>query len=191
MTLTQRSKAERYQQEKSSASPGKPWNYARSYQVHLEIKAIAADTPYVLIDRSDITNFPHPIDGPIIVNYILMNSEHSAAGDFDVHLGVIVENDATDGTVHDFLCRLNDQDPHDLIVTFPGGLNLEIASGKPVWFLTNDINADNVFWQNDTNRVSPAGSTTKPGVGDLVMLVDEGANGGTFDFSILVDYSIG
>jgi len=189
--MTQRTKAERYQQDLKAASPGKMWNYGRSFQVHLEVTGVEATTYYILIDRSDITNFPHPIEGPIIIDRIVLNAEEPTAGVFEINFGVIVENDGTNGTVHNFIGRLNDTNPHDMICDPPAGINLEIASSKPVWVLTNIIDADNVIWKNDETLTSPAGAATPPGVGDLVMSVVEVSGAGVFDFSVLVEYSIG
>ena len=55
-------------------------------------------------------------------------------------------------------------------------------------FAGNQVQADNGNWQNDTNRVSPVGTTTKPGVGDVVVWVEEVSGTGTDDFSITAIY---
>jgi hypothetical protein len=39
------------------------------------------------------------------------------------------------------------------------------------------------------NRVSPAGTTTKVGVGDVVVWCEEVSDGGTIDFSLTALYS--
>ena len=51
---------------------------------------------------------------------------------------------------------------------------------------------DNTTWQTDTGLLSPAGNaggaTGKPGVGDLVLWVEEVTNGGTLDLWCGVQY---
>jgi len=71
----------------------------------------------------------------------------------------------------------------------PGGINCAVVSGAMPFFAGNQAQADNVNWQNDENRASPVGSTTKPAAGDLVVWVEEVAGTGTIDFSLTALYA--
>jgi len=142
------------------------------YQVTLTFSAVDADTPYVLVDLSDTTNFPHAN-----TNHIVLRGLNVVTGNanFDVYIGVVVENDATDGTAH-WLYYSRGVTSESYRVP-EHGIDLTVdATNKRLRFVrTNSTQADSVNWQNDTNRVSPVGSATKPGVGDLVLWLDETA----------------
>jgi len=175
----------------------------RHYGVGIGIASATADTPYVLIDLDDTTNFRHGNTAAIIIRDIYINSYSSAAAAiWQIYIGVVVENDSTDGTAEWLLGPLDGiltSGPNTWTrhITFTHtdagrseGLNLTVDTTNNTlkWFLTNSKQADSANWQNDTNRTSPAGATTKPGVGDLVMLLDEVSGSATFAGSILVIY---
>ena len=164
--------------------------------------AVAATTSYVLVDLSDITNFPHEGVQEIHLHGMLISAEKAADGEFDIAVGVLTENDGTDGSadwIHlwHMVASLNPTDSTDRLNEFidftlggssPEGANLAIVDGAPTKIITNARDTDNALWKNDVNRVSPAGSTTKPGVGDLVVLVTEVGGTGTIDFTISATY---
>lgn len=165
----------------------------------LGAEAVAASTPYVLIDLSDSTNFPHTSTGSVRLLGLFLNAE-KASGIFDVWVGVVTENDATDGSVT-WLYRFDLQflgaagmEPKHYVVDFtlgganPEGANCAVISGATPRLISNQTQADNVNWQNDVNRASPAGSTTKPGAGDIVVWVEEVTDGGTLDFTLTAIY---
>lgn len=174
-----------------------------AYAVTLGAEAIAASTPYVLVDLSDITNFPHGNTAEIHLLGLILTTEKASDGAFDIWLGVVTENDATDGSVTWVHCfhvehvfnATDDDDRYAREIDFtlggsiPEGINLNVTSGALTKFASNLTQADNASWQNDVNRTSPVGATTKPGVGDLVMWVEETADGGTLDFCITAIYS--
>jgi hypothetical protein len=172
----------------------------------LGAEAVAASTPYVLVDLSDTTNYPHDTSDELHLLMVHVSVEQQSDGAFDLWVGVVTENDATDGSVdwlHAFhaetVSNPTDSTGHvaeTLDFTAgganPDGVNLRIESGAPVGFLTNETQANSANWQNDVGRTSPAGAgagtTGKPGVGDLVLWVEEVADGGTLDFSVTVLY---
>jgi len=171
--------------------------------VNLGAEAVAASTPYVLVDLSDVTNFPHSKTQELHLLGLILEAEKAADGAFDVWAGVVTENDATDGSVqwvHAFHLEsvTNPTDSTDrahtqVDFTLGGanfdGINCAVVSGALPFFAGNQTQADNVNWQNDENRVSPVGSTTKPAVGDLVVWVEEVAGTGTIDFSLTALYA--
>ena len=173
--------------------------------VNLGAEAVAASTPYVLVDLSDVTNFPHSKTQELHLLGLLLEAETATDGAFDIWVGVVTENDATNGSVqwvHVFHLEssANPTDSTDrahAVIDFTlGGVNLAgvncaVVSGALPFFAGNQVQADNVSWQNDTNRASPVGSTTKVGAGDVVVWVEEVADGGTLDFSLTAIYAAG
>ena len=176
--------------------------YPRVYAATLGIEALDASTPYVLVDLSDTTNFPHNGTAEIILCGLALNAEKASDGQFDIWVGVVIENDGTDGTakwIHCFHLEsvVNPTDSTDrrsFEIDFsrgspvPGGLDLKVTSGALVYVVTNLSQASHANWKNDTNRVSPVGATTKPGVGDLVVWVEETGGTGTIDFCLTALY---
>lgn len=131
-----------------------------------------------------------------------MNAEKAADGIYDLFVGVVVENDGTDGSVqwvHVFHLQAvgnptdsTDRFAQNVDFTLGGrnreGINCAVVAGALTRFAGNQVQDNNANWQNDTDRVSPVGSTTKPGVGDLVAWVEEVGGTGTMDFSLTAIY---
>jgi len=180
------------------------------YTSTFTIAAVAATTGYVLVDLSDTTNYPHSATTEIYLLGLGIVAEKASDGDFNITVGVVIENDATNGSmkgVAEFdLSHLdNSTDSTDRFVfpfvdfTLGGanqeGINLNVTSGALTRAVSNVTDADNTIWQNDTGLASPvgaaAGATGKPGVGDLVLLATENAGTGTLDFAITALYSTG
>ena len=180
------------------------------YSVTVGEEGTAADTPVVLVDLSDTTNFPHTANdgtGEIHLLGFLLNAETKDDGDYDFWIGVISEVDATNGTalwLHQIHCESRDN-PTDssgrsswfvdctLGGYAPQGINCKInASEELVYHLSNLSQAGNTNWQTDVGLLSPAGAgastTGKPGAGDLVMWVEE-VTGNTVDWCMTVWYS--
>jgi hypothetical protein len=152
---------------------------------------------------SDTSNFPHSRSQELHLLGLILDGEKANDGIYDIWLGVVTENDETDGSVqwvHVFHLEhvSNSTDSTDRFhreVDFtlgggnPDGLNCAVVSGALRFFAGNQSQADNGSWQNDVNRVSPVGTTTKPAAGDIVVWVEEVTNGGTLDFSLTALYS--
>lgn len=179
------------------------WTLRRdSFAVNLGAEDVAASTAYVLVDLSDSTNFPHSNTAWINLLGLIFNSEGASDGIFDVWVGVLTENDTTDGSatwVHVFHLesqfnatddtnRYADEIDFTLGGSNPDGLNLKIVSGALVYFAGNQTQANNVNWDSDANLASPVGTTTNPGVGDVVVYVEEVTDTGTLDFSVTAIY---
>jgi len=179
-----------------------------TYTAVLNAAGVAATTGYVLIDKSDITNYPHTRIGSINLLSLSFNAEKASDGDFTIIIGVVVENDETNGSIVGVLNfhLSSNQNPTDSTDRFSSffwdltlgggnqeGLNLSVVSGALTNIISNIADDDNTVWQNDTGLASPAGAaggaTGKPGVGDLVMLVTENAETGNIDFTATVLYS--
>lgn len=173
-----------------------------AFVVTLGVEALADSTPYVLVDLSDVTNFPHSDTIELHLLGLDIMAEKASDGVFDIWIGVVTENDATDGSVTwarvfhlesvhnptDSTDRFHASEDYTRGGSVPEGINLNVTSGALTKFASNLAQANNVNWQNDTNRTSPVGATTKPGVGDLVMWVEEVSDTGTIDFCVTVTY---
>lgn len=173
-----------------------------AFAANLGLEAVAASTPYVLIDLSDATNYPHTPVNYVNLLALLLNAEKAGDGVYDLWVGAVTENDDTDGSVnwlHVFHLQhvANNTDSTDRFAqnvdfTLGGanadGLRCEISSGAQVGFVGNQVQANSANWKNDTNRVSPVGATTKPGVGDIVVWVEKVSGTGTLDFSLTAIY---
>jgi hypothetical protein len=173
-----------------------------TYYASLGAEAVAASTPYVLVDLSDTTNFPHNDANFLNLLGLVLHTEKASDGVYDIWVGVVIENDATDGSAkwfHVFHLEHVDNttdstDRFAQTIDFtlgganPDGVNCKIASGAATYIVTNQQQAANGNWQNDTNRASPVGSTTKPGVGDVVVWVEEVSGTGTLDFVLSAIY---
>ncbi len=181
----------------------------KSFVSVLSVAAVAATTGYVLVDLSDTTNYPHLETSELHLLGLFLQAEKASDGDFNLTIGTVIENDATNGTLkgaHLFnISHLaNSTDSTDRMApvyvdftlggAIPEGINLQVVSGAVTHFRSNITDADNTIWQNDTGLLSPvgaaAGATGKPGVGDLVVLAEENAGAGTLDFCITAIYSV-
>ena len=175
------------------------------YFVSLGAEAVSASTAYVLVDLSDNTNFPHTETNAVHLLSLVLHTEKASDGVYDIWVGVVTENDVTNGSVdwvHVFHLEASgnptdstDRFAQQLDFTLggrnPQGVNCLITGGATSHFATAQTQADNVSWQNDTNRTSPVGATTKPGVGDLVVWVEEVSGSGTLDFVLSAIYDVG
>ncbi len=182
----------------------------QAFYVALGAEAVAASTPYVLIDLDDITIFPNPFEmGKRVERIDLLSlsidAETHTTGVFDVWVGVVYENDATDGSVKwihvwhleedtnatDSAGRAAQQISYTGGGANPEGLNCRIISGAPVHFVSNQEQTDSTDWQNDTAIGSSSGTNVAAGVGDIVVWVEEVTNGGTIDFNVTALYRKG
>jgi len=158
------------------------------------VSDLAASTMYQLIDLSDDTNFPHTATGAIVLKRLRFHEEKKTDGRFIVYVGVVTENDGTDGTadwLHAFIVEA-DGNPTDGTDRFAQelefNLNLEVDTGVLVNYVTNLQLADNALLKNDVARTSPVGSAN-PAAGDLMVYVHETSDGGTINFTISADYN--
>ena len=172
-----------------------------SVVANLGLEAVAASTAYVLIDLSDATNFPHTPTNYIDLLALFLNAEKAGDGVYDLWVGVVTENDNTDGSVnwlHVFHLQhvVNSTDSTDRFAqsvdfTLGGanadGLRCQIVSGSQKGFVGNQTQADNANWDANTNRVGPAGNAM-PAVGDIVVWAEEVSGTGTLDFSLTAIY---
>lgn len=173
----------------------------RTFTAILGADAVAADTPYILVSLADTTNYSHDRTAEIWLMGLSLTAEKATDGAYRVYVGVIVENDATNGStewLHVFHLQAtgNPTDSTDRYVQTepftlggPDGTNLEVDTTNNTlrYTTTSRVQADSTDWQNDTAIVSTSGTST-PGVGDLAVWVDEISGSGTLDFTIRAVY---
>ncbi len=177
-----------------------------TYFVSVGAEAVSGSTAYVLVDLSDITNFPHKATTALHLMGLILHAEKASDGVYDIWVGVITEVDATNGTaewihVYHLEASGNPTDSTDRFaqaIDFslgghnPNGINLRITGGSSLHLATNQSQAGHVNWQTDTGLASPVGgaggATGKPGAGDLVVWVEEVSGSGTIDFIISAIY---
>lgn len=173
----------------------------------LGVEAVADDTPYVLVDLSDTTNFPHTNTSEIHLLGLVVSAEKASDGVYDIWVGVVIENDGTDGSAEWVHCFHIEHIPNNAtettdrfqaVVDFtlgganPEGVNLAVRSGATPRIVTNLSQANSANWKNNAGLASPVGvaggDTGKPGAGDLVVWVEEVSGSGTIDFCVTAIY---
>jgi len=156
-----------------------------------ETTGITVDTAYLLIDLSDATDWPHTATNEIILKTIAAQGAVSGAHHWYLTAGVVVENDATDGTViwidRSHLVSLSGIFDRNHRHFAEHGLNLRATDDALVYGVANG-ESELTTWQNDTAITATVGTTGTVAVGDLVILADEITDGSTLVFSVCVDY---
>lgn len=158
--------------------------YADTDIVHMDVQNIQAQTAFMLIDLSDIVNWPHTDTGYITIEYIIIEIDPDANFVGEVKLGFLSNVDATNGDFNQVL-DVDMVRKADLLVETidfgTHGMDLE----KAHWF--GPVTADSTLFQTDVNLLGPDGNTSYPsGNGDLVMIIERTA--GAVDVSLSIGY---
>ena len=171
--------------------------------VSLGVEGVSASTPYVLIDLSNAAGYPHTATGQVHLKGLMLNTEKASDGVYDIWAGVVLENDATDGSVSyfdvfhiqavgnatDSTDRMYVARDYTLGGANPQGLNLFVDdSGSTPFFLTNQGSADDTTYESDDEVTSPLDDTTVMAAGDVIVWIEEVSGTGTLDFSLLAIY---
>jgi len=150
---------------------------------------IVTDTAYLLVDLSNTTSWPHTATNEVILKSIDVQGTVGGVHRWYLTVGVVVENDATNGTAAwiDSQVAISGTFSPPQRTFAEGGLNLRATSDALVYGVTNSTN-DRTFWQNDVGITATVGTTGTVAVGDVVILADEISDGATLDFIVCVDY---
>lgn len=151
----------------------------------------------ILVDLSDTTNWPHGDITVLEVLRIAWAMELTTGGAWALRVGLVVEADATDGTVEWLLVV-----PLEATGRASGVLELvsqagrgglwmaDDASDNPTAFVSNERDADQTWLQTDAGNLVDAngGATSSAGAGDLVVEAEEVTNGGEFAYWMTAVY---
>lgn len=156
-----------------------------------EADGITVDTAYLLVDLSDTTGWPHSATNEVILKAIATQGTVSGAHQWDLSVGVVVENDATDGTAvwvdGEHLVSLSGVFIPPQRTYASDGLNLRVASSALTYAVASG-HSELTSWQSGTAISATVGTTGTVAVGDVVILADEITDGSTLGFTICVDY---
>ncbi|NIQ81575.1 MAG: hypothetical protein GTN93_26480, partial [Anaerolineae bacterium] len=169
-------------------------------------EAIAASTWYILVDKDDDTNYGHEPCGVVNLLKLILNSEKASTGIYDVWVGVVRENDGTDGSA-DFVAAFhieaigNPTDNTDrcagLEIDFttplePRGLSCAVVGDRLRWFKSDSNSGDVADLANDAASLDSAagGSGKSAEVGDVVVWVEEVTGSGTLDLALMAVYCV-
>jgi len=163
-------------------------------------EAVSATTRYVLVDLSDTSAYKHTESNGLRLYRLCWNTDRTIGG-WDLHFGLVLENDATDGSAQWFYSVQIENDPatavshrescFDFSAGDDGYQLMRISSSAAVRSVSNELTGNVTWLQNDAADLADAtGSTTKSaGAGDLVMEAEEVSGAGALDFSVSVLYS--
>lgn len=155
--------------------------------IHLDAENVAAETAFMLIDLSDITNFPHPNTGSISIEFfhITINTTKDYSG--DVEIGFLSDVDAANGdfnvihTFHFDKPGTNERTIMSIMVHYVGS---HVECAKTHWLGPTVANSS--LFQTDTDLARPDGGNSKSGDGDFVMRITRST--GSIDVGIMVGY---
>ena len=174
-------------------------------QAHLLLADLTEATSTVLVDLSDITNFPHFRNAGAIevsqirVTWEVADSSFSLAtttAKFGVYASTTDAGEVADIYWFDTVTFSAETENRKTVVLdySPSLMRLGLSSGVPTDFVTGDISTSTTNYATTTNLISPAVAftsttfPTNPGVGDLVM--DVSSHAGTASIGISVLYHI-
>lgn len=164
--------------------------------------ALSETNNFILVDWSDTTNYRHSVTAaPSFLRALGWAAwmRAAAAEELAVKLGLLVEVDATDGSVHWF-------DGDVLEVTAAGtdrtgyrpirdaagdGLAMRLSGAAPeMWVAGEDqILADSVVFQTDVTLVQLVNAANvAPAAGDLILQITERGGTAAFEFGFVFDY---
>lgn len=173
-----------------------------------KVDDIAADTWFILLDKSGAAayNWPSGVDSFTIMG-IDIATEKASDGRYDIHIGCVLENDATDGTAQWLRSWFLDADGNatdgtDRFVdrisfVYPGvnidqGIDCSVVGGATDW-LVGTASGNQTALQNDAANLGSCGDATadkSAAAGDIVVFIDEGTTGGTISVAIGIDYVV-
>jgi hypothetical protein len=156
-----------------------------------------ASEGYVVVDKSDTTNFLHTNTDKLYLRKLNLDAEMTAATRAHLKIGLVGTNDAGDGDIywfHTFHIGANSivHEEVDLAAEDPRGICMDVSSSKPAYFLTNDKSLADARFSTGASLTSPAG-TSSPGAGDIVAYLNVvgGGAAGELYLTLRAEYSDG
>lgn len=144
------------------------WTERENTQIltHFEATNISSTTGYVLIDKSDTTNYPHTHTGCLgLLHYhVVLNPGGNYVG--NVQIGFLEDVDTNNGDFYPITTYTMQKQPATEVEN--------VVYDYPVLLNSDDVitvqSSDDSTWQTDSALSSPNG-TSNPGDGDFVMKV--------------------
>lgn len=169
---------------------------------------VDADKWYVLVDLSNTSEYPHKTASSLVLHGIELQTEKKTDSQFDIYIGCVVENDATDGSAEviwkwsleavgnptDSTDRCHDELDWTSYYPLWRGLPLSLnTTADTLDKLTCNSTAldDKTDLQNDAGNLTDGYGNTdvSAGEGDIVVFVDETGGSGTISMSVAAIYS--
>jgi len=150
---------------------------------------VSGDTVWLMLDKSDSTNYPF---NSSVTSFNLfgldVSAEKNSDGAFMLYLGVVLENDGTDGTAQwveaipmeavgnavDSTDRFSGYFDYTCMGLNRKGIRTEVVSGATT-HITGASSGNLTALQNDAGNLESAagGSSLSAAVGDVVVYADE------------------
>lgn len=168
-----------------------------AYDASITDSSLTATKRYLLVDLSDTGsgNYPHKATGVAEILQLHLSAFLASSGSFRLKVGLLTENDGTNGSVYWLyqmeipVSGIHTEVTADYRMRSRYGLELSIASDVPVNFTSNNSTLSDVNWKNDVSLTNAVGDTdANCAAGDIVAEAEEINNGGTFDLTMRVQY---
>lgn len=157
-----------------------------SVVMHFHQDGIAGDSTYILWDLSDTTLFKHKNTNYIHIEWIKIETDASAAGNYKVYMGFLKNVDDTNGdlwTLNHWSASLQTGNNINEFINYsPNG-----AKCDSTFFSTHGISYDSTKFQTDRNLpniITPTVYNTPSGDGDGVLWIINTAGSLNLTFDI-------
>lgn len=141
---------------------------------HFVSGSLSADQDFIVIDKSDTTNYPHDNTGWLHSGWFLLKIDADSAAAYTIRLGFLANVDATNG---DFIevhrLAATKQTGNQVFAFFPMDPHGAKMRASSMVSSINDLN-DTAF-QTDVNlatTIDPSTADTPSGDGDMVLRVE-------------------
>jgi len=166
------------------------WKDPGLYRVHYSQAGLAAAKDIIMIDVSDITNFPHLKTGTVHITKLEISIKTDATFAGTLELGFLKNVDASNGDLYTF--KKFSLGASQLIYEDKSASPDSPIVCSTTFILTQTISVDDTAFQNDVALPSPyddvAAYTTVSGDGDIVLRLTRTA--GTIDFNVSIQYYV-
>ena len=159
--------------------------------VGLMATSFAVTTGFMLVDLSDVINWPHTNTGHIELDFVNINFNPDDNFNGSVAIGYLANVDAANGDLFEINRWVFEQGVDDIGAVYADSLNF---GGKDAYFHCGAehyfgyTNLGDVLFQTDVNLMGPNGNVAFPsGNGDLVMKITRTA--GTISVGVSLGYT--
>lgn len=156
-------------------------------QIHLH-KEFTTSEKLILIDLSDIVNYPHKNTNYIHIDYMRIETDATATANYLILFGFLDTVTATSGNrysyTHTIASRTLNQNKEIILPYAPNGPKCKVG-----YITTSEVSTADTSYQTDVNLAStlnPLVQNTPSGSGDVIMEVT--VNAGTVDIAVDIGY---